>query len=311
VNRHYIILPQLSQRERNKTLKLTNNYKLPEAFERFEAKNSYSKGDSDISVTTLIDSPQIRYLKEAYDDEITEDISDRVMAIMGTAVHSILELGANEEDVKEKRFYHTIDGVVVSGAVDLLQRLDTDDDGLNHYKMIDYKTVRGTALVINPDGQDSWVKQLNCYDLLSRVNGYIIDELEIIAVVRDWNHASVRRNVKFPKHPVVRIPIQQWGERKTQAYMEERVKLHARVDPPPCTDDERWKGNNTYAVHEYAKQGGLKERAKRLFDTSFAAETFILDGNLTAEVVDRKSVPTRCVGNYCQVSAFCDQFQKE
>jgi hypothetical protein len=29
------------------------------------------------------------------------------------------------------------------------------------------------------------------------------------------------------------------------------------------------------------------------------------------EVVERKGEPARCVGNYCQVAQFCDQYQQE
>ena len=41
-------------------MKITNEHQLPDAFLNFARDDKYSKGKSDISVTTLIDSPRVR-----------------------------------------------------------------------------------------------------------------------------------------------------------------------------------------------------------------------------------------------------------
>ena len=45
-------------------MKITNNFGMPQPFVDFAINDKYSKGKADISVTTLIDSPKIRLMKE-------------------------------------------------------------------------------------------------------------------------------------------------------------------------------------------------------------------------------------------------------
>lgn len=291
-------------------MKLTNEYGLPSAFERYEAKDSYSKGEADFSITTLIDAPQIRHLREVHDHELSEDISGRIMALLGTAIHRILECGVDDGDIAEHRFYADVNGVTISGQCDRLRLLESPDD-TKRYGLQDYKTVSGTAMVINPGGQSSWEKQLNGYAYLATENGYVIEDLEVLAIVRDWSHAQVRRNQNFPKHAVVKVPINLWPYSKQKEFIEKCVADHKAETPRECNDEEKWHGKKTYAVMEYKKSGGLKSRATKLFESHTEAEMFIIEKGLTAEVFTRDKVPTRCVGNYCLVSQYCDQFQNE
>ena len=52
-------------------MQITNNHNLPESFVNFARNDKYSKGKSDISVTTLIDSPRVRLLREANSTELS------------------------------------------------------------------------------------------------------------------------------------------------------------------------------------------------------------------------------------------------
>lgn len=289
-------------------MQLTNNYDIPYAFEAFERANAYDRGDADISVTTLIDSPQIKALKETHDDEITEDVSDRIMSILGTAIHNILQTGARDTDIAERRLYATMDGMKISGAIDLLEYLYTDESNIKHYKLNDYKSLAGSGLIYNPDGKIEWVRQLNCYNWLASKSEFIIDELEVVAVIRDWNHAAVRRNQNFPKKAVVRVPIEMWHLEKTENYIRERVAAHDLTTPPQCTDSERWSNGIKYAVYKHKRSGGLLAKATRVFDSSVSAEAYILEKEPNAVVVERPAIDTRCVGNYCLVSSFCKQY---
>jgi hypothetical protein len=292
-------------------MKLTNNFGIPHAFEAFEELNAYSKGDSDISVTTLIDAPQIRLLRDAYEDQITEDVSDRIMSILGTAIHNVLQAGARDVDIAEHRLYCEIGGLKISGAIDLFEYMYTDEDNKPHYKLNDYKSLSGNGIVYNPDGKVEWVRQLNCYNWLAWKNDIIVDELEVIAVIRDWSHSGVRRNSKFPKKPVQRMPIEMWPMAEVEAYMEQRVELHQRSVMPQCTSVERWSNGTEFAVHKHKRGGGLAERAARVLKSSVDAQAYILEKGINADVVKREPVSTRCVGNYCQVSQYCEQYEKE
>ena len=100
-------------------MRMTNHFNLPEAFVRFEQKNQHSKGTADFSATELIDSPRVRRLKAEHYDEIEEDISDRIMSILGTATHVILEQGAPSYCIVEERLSMMVDGKEISGGIDL------------------------------------------------------------------------------------------------------------------------------------------------------------------------------------------------
>jgi hypothetical protein len=72
-------------------MKITNKHNLPEPIYRALTEDNYSRGNSDLSVTQLIDSPRIRILKHRHNDEITEDASEMLWSVLGTAVHTMFE----------------------------------------------------------------------------------------------------------------------------------------------------------------------------------------------------------------------------
>ena len=99
----------------------TDKYNLPSGVSAAIRKisSAYSKGDSDISITGLIDSPQIKILKEQYNDQIEEDLSERFWSVLGTSVHHIIEHSdTTEYTIKEKSFYGECNGWKISGAID-------------------------------------------------------------------------------------------------------------------------------------------------------------------------------------------------
>ena len=102
-------------------VKYTDKYNLPTGVSRANKNipSSYSRGTSDISVTQLIDSPQIKILKEKYDDQIEQDLSEMFWSVLGTSVHHIIEHSdTTENTIKEKRFYCECNGWKISGAID-------------------------------------------------------------------------------------------------------------------------------------------------------------------------------------------------
>ena len=120
-------------------MKITNNFGMPQPFVDFAINDKYSKGKADISVTSLIDSPKIRLMKDKYDDQIEVDAVDMVWALFGTAVHSVLEKSKQSDDIiTEERLYKEVDGWVLSGAIDR-QEFISNDDGSRTVNIIDYK----------------------------------------------------------------------------------------------------------------------------------------------------------------------------
>jgi hypothetical protein len=279
-------------------MKLTNKYDLPEAFENYEKVHAYSKGDSDISTTTLIDSPRISYLKSIHHEEVEEDISDRIMSILGTAVHHILEDGAGEYDKVEERLYAEYKGVVLSGQIDVMTPVE------GGYLLQDYKTCSAFAIQANPKGKREWENQLNVYASLAEQNGIDVVGIEVVAIVRDWTRAGLKRSRDYPAHAVVRIPIKLWDALDREKYIQKRIDMHKDASRAVCTADDMWKRESKYAVHK-----GESKRATRVFDNGKDAYDFIFQSEATHHVIERPGSRARCEGNYCGVADFCKQFK--
>jgi hypothetical protein len=83
-------------------MKTTNKFQLPEVVVKALTKDTYSRGDSNISVTTLIDSPRVGILKRKHDDEIEMDVVDYLWSRFGTAMHNVFE-DATEEATRYQK----------------------------------------------------------------------------------------------------------------------------------------------------------------------------------------------------------------
>lgn len=295
---------------------LTNKLGLPSAFSNFEERNPHDGEGADYTVTTLIDSPRVHRLKSDHEHEITEDVSDRIFSILGTAVHTILEKGAPEGDIVEQRFHAEFglrgkeENVTVSGQVDLQEK------GPEGITIVDYKTCSASTLRYNPEGKPEWESQVNFYAELARLNGVKdIIGLEVVAICRDWNRRSLetaKRNRSFyPESPVVRVPIKIWEREVALKYILERIGIHeeAKMTLPECSPEEMWMQPEKWPVYK-----GKSKRASRLLPTQTAA--LIYAEEKTGDSVresdiywignPRPAVFTRC-DNYCAAAPFCEQ----
>lgn len=283
-------------------MKTTNKFDLPQAFENFDKVHAYSKGDADISATTLIDSPKIDLLKRNNYREIESDISDNIMRILGTAVHAILQDGAGEGDRVEERLYAKFGDVTLSGQIDLMSPVQ------GGFLLQDYKTCGSFAVQASPEGRSEWVRQLNVYATLAEENGIDVVGLEVVAIIRDWTASGLKRYSDYPPNPVVRIPIPLWESADRRLYIEERLRQHeVSTEDSLCSNEERWARPTTFAVHKKSK-GALSKRAVRLFDSMAEAGSYVLSARGEHETVRRPGENARCVGDYCGVSKFCKQW---
>ena len=91
-------------------MKLTNKLNLPQPLVDAVKNDSYTKGEkADVSVTQLIGPMQQIFLKRKHWDELEEDVSDLIWALLGQTMHTILER-ADISAIKEKRLYLNVDG---------------------------------------------------------------------------------------------------------------------------------------------------------------------------------------------------------
>lgn len=288
-------------------MKITNKFGLPDAFLSFARNGKYDKGQSDISVTTLIDAPRVNILKQQHSKEMTADVVDMIWPLLGTAVHHILDSADPRGNViTEERLFAEVNGWVVSGQVDHQEVVD------GKVYISDYKVTSVWSVIY---GKEDWVRQLNCYAQLLRMSrGAEIGGVRIVAVLRDWQkrEAQLKPN-DYPQSPVVSVMIDLWDEKKAMAYMEERVVLHQNAQMAwdvmervvECSDEERWTKPSTWAI----KKKGNK-RATRVFDTEAAAVAALPEYGNGAIIEHRKGGRTRCE-QYCSVADFCTQWAME
>lgn len=281
---------------------ITNKYGVPEPLVTLASKEYYSKGASQYSVTEIMSPPKIKRLREQYNDQIKQDVSDMLWNLLGSALHVVMERGVTDGWTMEERLYKEVDGVTVSGAIDIQQ--ETPEGVV----IIDYKFTSAWAVM---QEKEEWQQQLNVYKwLVETVKRKKVVGLKICALVRDFNRHETKEG--YPKASIEMVDIPMWNSVTTEAYVRERLNLHrdAKVSAdfgdelPPCSDTDRWQSETIYAV----KREGRKT-AIRLFKT-------IEEANELAEkekgyVETRLGEPKRCTGNYCGVAEWCEQYQGE
>jgi hypothetical protein len=275
---------------------ITNKHGLPDALVRAVTNDPYNAGASDISVTALIDSPQVRTLRRKHDAAITVDASERMWALTGQALHHILERAETNELV-EQRLFATVDGWVLSGQFD---RLHLGTKTLQDYKYC--KTYKAK-------GDDAWIRQLNILRWLLAQHGHEVERLQICAIFRDWSRNKARREPSYPQQEVQMIDVPVWPLDETYEYIRERIALHkaARTGTSvTCTDEERWYTGTKYAL---VKPGG--KRALRVVEDTdpTVVGALIQEAKERGYLVDERLGEFRRCEDYCEVSAFCPQWQ--
>lgn len=281
---------------------ITNNHGAPATLVALARKNYYSKGDSDYSVTELLSPPRVRRLQERHDAVLTKDVSDMLWALLGSALHVVAERASAEDHVTEERIVAEIDGVKVSGGIDL-QEMTSEGVIITDYKFTSAYSVMNE--------KKEWEEQLNLYKwLVESVKRVPVKGLKICALIRDFSRHDRRDN--YPDSPIHMVDIPMWDSVTAEAFVRSRLQLHteakfadAMEEPlPPCSAEERWFSETTYAVK---KEG--RKTAVRVFKTIEEAQE--LAAKEKGYVETRAGEPRRCTGNFCGVAEFCEQYQSE
>lgn len=293
-------------------MRYTNKFFLPDIIVRAAYVNDdrYDKGKSDRSVTQLISPPRIDTLRKAHFNEIEKDISEEWFALFGSAVHSILEMGAGKNDLVEERLFYRIDGWVVSGKADLQEYRDDRTVSVS-----DYKVTTAIGIMSEETVKAEWEGQLNLLAFLLVKNrpDWTVKDLSVIAIIRDWQRSQAAIDPLYPVAPIVRIKVPLWSMKKQTTFLRERVAEHRAAamlhelgeEMPECSDADRWMRNSTWAI---MKQGGKK--AARVYDTEHEALDDIAGRKAGYCVVYRPGKSVRCEGNYCGVNQYCDQWAR-
>jgi len=275
----------------------TNLYSLPAPLVEALTPERRRPVPGRFGVTTLIDAPLRRILSMRHFDEITEDVSENIWALLGKMGHKVLEIN---KQVSEIRVEHPVDGATVVGVVDYAAG-----------EVIDFKFTSVWSYIFASD-KSAWEQQLQIYGYLVQLIGKPVTGLANWLILRDWNKREAARSDDYPKIPFAKVEYKLWDRTAVEAFISERVSLHLeaeKIDPGvglahlTCSPVERWERPTKYAV----KKSGV-DKAVRVYDTNEeATERADYEEKRTAKthyIEIRPGENIRCA-QYCSVNNFC------
>lgn len=324
--------------------KFTNNLNIPQHIvDAITQDDHFTNGD--ISVTQLIDSPQIRILKKMHSYDM--DVSDLIAAFMGTGLHLALERADNSDaDVKnikkaivalkripgqekgiayleniikkhlddkvdknvlkEVNLAINVDGMQISGTFDLFFILLKS--------LEDYKQTKVSAFLM-PEEKKSWIFQLNVYAFMLREHGFEVEHAIVHAFLKDWSEAKMQTTKFYPRGIYQKFVIPLKPHEDVRKYIQARVakhKLAEETGQAVCTPKDTWAKNDTYRV---MKKGNVK--SKRNLSSLDLAEQWLEEYLIKSPLDKNKMFIEKIAGEnlrcakYCPVAQFCPQRKAE
>lgn len=278
-------------------MKITNVLNLPQPFVEAVSKE-YQYKDKQYSVTSLLKGTMQTILERRYANVIEQDVSDMVWLIFGTAVHSILE-NAKEGDSQLKENWLCIDigDYKLSGIFDLY------DAELK--RVTDYKT--GSVWKVQFNDWEDYRKQLLIYAYMLRSIGFECDNGEIVMLLKDHSKTKAKVDLSYPQHNV-HIEHFDFTEKDFEdiemfIYKKfEEIKENEKLpdaELKPCTPEERWHKDDTWAV---MKQG--RKTALKVCTSEEQAKEYIANLDSKHYIEFREGKDGKCE-DYCSVKEYC------
>jgi hypothetical protein len=321
----------------------TNEHNLPDSYYKAVTVDKH-RVNGDISVTQLIDAPQIRVLKKQHDE--TVDVSTMLWALFGTAIHAVLER-SEQGSVEVSQLMQAKEIIEDSGSPmaqdisEAIEKLIEEQfpEGINKDMLLeetmtldvegyrlsgtcdkftissglleDYKSC-GVYDYIMPESRKKWYAQQNIYAHMLRKKGYTVNKSNIVAIFKNWTKVESLRNKDYPPLAIMSLDVPLLEDSVIESYIKKRIILHKEAMDngviPECTGKERWSKAAVFAV---MKEGG--KRAVRTFDKEHLAKAYIEDNAYKSKapmsIQYRPGEDIRC-DSYCSVSAHCPQLKR-
>lgn len=275
-------------------MRITNRAGLPQAIVSAVSGDHHRSGD--YSATESIKPPKEVWLKRRHFDNIEVDASDRIWALFGKAIHYVLEKGMDKNALQEEYLSAKILGKSLTGTPDHFI------DGI----ITDYKLTTVWSIIYK-SSYKSWEQQLNIYAFLLGLNGYEVNKLQVIALLRDWQKNKAMSH-DYPDDKIQIINFDLWPKTKQRDFIEERIKLHESYkktpddEIPECSPEDRWQTADVFAVMKEGRKSAIKlfadiDEAKVLADTD---DKYYID--------ERRGTNKKCI-DYCECNQFCNFFK--
>lgn len=281
----------------------TNELNLPRPFVE-AVKSDHAYKSNRYSVTDVLGGTCEAILKRRHDSEITEDVSSRIWALFGTAVHKVLEQAeATDTQMQERWMSVPVEGTPyeMSGIFDLYDEATKT--------VTDWKTTSVWSVML--DGHERWRTQTLLYCWMLGQEGHYARRGEVVAILRDHSMRKARTERDYPPHPVMRMGWDFTDDDLAEAgrlVSDWFLAVQAQEALPdgelePCGPERRWHKPDKWAVMQVGRK-----RAIRLFEDEEQAawymDQLIDKGGAKYCMEFREGEDTRCQ-SYCPVAQFC------
>lgn len=276
-------------------MKITNKLCLPEGLVK-ACSTEMHNAEGSLSATTLLKGVKEIILTERHWAEIQEDVSSRIWAIFGQAVHALLEHEGQNEFTEEALSWN-VEDVTITGRI--------DNYDMEKGVITDYKTM-SVNKIFYKDFHD-WETQGLIYAWLLRKNGFTAEQVRFIGLIKDYSNRKARYEKGYPESPVYVYAFNVTDEKINliDAYITAIVRAYKyRLDLPddaiePCTPKQR------FQKIQFAVMQEGKKRAVKLFDNEADAYAYATDGQY---VEKRGGESMKCLF-YCSCAAFCNFYK--
>ena len=283
-------------------MEYTNIHNVAPIFVRAVTNDDYTRGEGKYSVSDLIATPRMVWLKRRNHDKIVRDVSDMFAIFRGHGLHRELERHVTANSLSEERLSVPVDETIVTGKPDIY-----DGDA---FSVEDLKSTSVWSFVHSD--KPEWEEQLNFYAVILRANGFDVKRLTIHSALYDWNMNEARRNEDYPQTPFHTVDIPVWDGAKAEEVFINRVEYLNECETlcddnlPLCSPLQRWESPTTYAIKKEQNK-----RATKVFESQDDADKFLeqikKDKPKDKWILEvRQGENKRCL-NYCDAQPFCNQ----
>ena len=267
-------------------MKFTNRHNLPSVFEKIFTNNQYQKKPNSFGATTLLMPVQEIIFQQRYSDFILEDLSDRIPALIGTAVHDYLERNDDEDYVEMYLNYEIFDDLFVSGKIDKYIK--------DEFTIVDYKTAKVNKIIY--EDFDDWKMQGLIYAWLLFKNEFIVEKIRFISILKDWSKFTRMNNYSndkfYPDSPiyVYEFKVNSYDLNSIDEYITNKMKQIKEWKELPDEEllrkpiEERWQPKKTYAII-----GEGKKRARKIFKDKTHALNNLKENEFIEERIENPS----------------------
>ena len=278
---------------------ITNKMNLPEALVKAVSIRRHNDPGR-LSATTLLNGTKQILLTDRHWDELEDDVANRFWAVIGTAIHSVLEHEGADE-FTEEFISHELDGITVTGRIDNYNMAE----GI----ISDYKSV--SVYKIKFRDFEDWELQGMIYAWLLIKNGFKVKTCRFVSLIKDHSKRDAKRDSFYPQQPMYVYEFDVTPERleRIEKFIREKIadyksNLEKSDDEIlPCSAKERWEKPSKYAVK---KEG--RKTAVRVLDTLEDAEKMAADLGKGHSVETRTGESVRCQ-DYCICCEYCNYYR--